>query len=184
MNVDARQKQQIEGPMWKCQQCYGFGKTERAGCSLEHGISTSCEAFGCLPVSYVECTKCGGNGKVVMPPTFKTWIGLQRHQEIRLATRRSSEEPFDSSHVRLGIRFDADAGGYVASVNASPRPIVEGIRLRDTNRGLRGEQQFEYLGRQHVARASVELASIERIELTIDVVTAAGHSIWTCRTQL
>ena len=51
-----------------CSSCYGRGKIRTGGCSLEHGISTLCEDFGCLPVRYETCPACDGEGYPNLKP--------------------------------------------------------------------------------------------------------------------
>lgn len=47
----------------KCQRCYGGGRIKTGGgCSMEHGISTSCDEYGCLPVTTEVCPLCNGDG--------------------------------------------------------------------------------------------------------------------------
>ena len=49
----------------KCVRCSGAGQVKTGGgCCMEHGISTSCEEYGCLPVTYGECPNCGGTGYI------------------------------------------------------------------------------------------------------------------------
>lgn len=49
----------------QCGQCFGTGRIRTGGgCSLEHGISTTCEEYGCLPVTYGACSRCRGAGYI------------------------------------------------------------------------------------------------------------------------
>lgn len=49
----------------RCNECCGTGRVKTGGgCSLEHGISTTCEEYGCLPVTYGECPRCNGAGYI------------------------------------------------------------------------------------------------------------------------
>ena len=50
--------------MVKCPRCYGTGKMQIGGCSMEHGINTTCDDYGCAPIETVPCRACGGSGEV------------------------------------------------------------------------------------------------------------------------
>ena len=49
-----------------CYACNGsrMVRDPRARCSGEHGISTTCEEFGCYEV-YIRCMHCDGKGYVI-----------------------------------------------------------------------------------------------------------------------
>lgn len=52
----------------ECPKCYGSGRIKTGGgCTLEHGISTSCEDYGCPPITNEVCPAC--NGDADLTPT-------------------------------------------------------------------------------------------------------------------
>lgn len=53
---------QTPAPRSECDQCFGRGRIRMGGCSLEHGHMTSCEDFGCLPLTVEKCPRCRGTG--------------------------------------------------------------------------------------------------------------------------
>ncbi|MCP4367135.1 MAG: hypothetical protein GY797_03315 [Deltaproteobacteria bacterium] len=53
----------------KCPECGGTGQVWTGGCSLEHGINTTCEEYGCLPRIEKSCSVCNG-----------TWIKKETRQ--------------------------------------------------------------------------------------------------------
>lgn len=57
-------EQNVEEPGSKqeCSSCRGRGKIRTGGCTLEHGISTSCDDFGCPPIEDKKCPVCNGKG--------------------------------------------------------------------------------------------------------------------------
>lgn len=48
----------------KCPACYGRGKIRTGGCTMEHGINTFCDDYGCPPIIYEKCETCGGKGDI------------------------------------------------------------------------------------------------------------------------
>lgn len=50
----------------KCPHCSGIGKIwTGGGCTMEHGISTSCEEYGCPPRTETKCPVCNGDGDLL-----------------------------------------------------------------------------------------------------------------------
>ena len=51
-------------PKQECPECLGMGKIRTGGCTLEHGITTTCEEYGCPPIEWITRPVCEGTGHI------------------------------------------------------------------------------------------------------------------------
>lgn len=171
---------------WKCGLCNGTGRIMTGGCSMEHGISTSCEDFGCLPIGEMVCPTCDGDGYLVMPPTLKGWIdhGHSIHHSL---SRGDSKQKLD---LEFRLTRDSRTDGYWLTMYArGGGPHVKNLLLRHIKDfSVEGTATVTYLNESMTVTASIEILNLRSgfadhhgHDLTISVKNSSGEEVWACR---
>jgi hypothetical protein len=173
---------------WECRECSGEGAIRTGGCSLEHGITTSCEEYGCLPPGKRSCSVCSGRGVLDAPPNLRKLAAYS----VRLGRGPSPPGEHEGDDVHLQIYEDEESDAFVVRVEATPGPTIPELRLEPAGTtSFEGRAPVQYRGAEMTARAWMNghphmeaVAPSRRHDLRVSINDPTGEELWSCGVEL